>query len=160
LTIPDPTVKGGVAVVNEMYEGGPVRPSHCLRLGYDATDRGLVRVGTASPAVIWGGHIFADGRSINTGFTTILPPNAPTCGYNAGGGGVGWGAFSPTSNHSGGVNAVSMDGAVRFVSDTINTGDLNGLQGGENSTNANDGPSNFGVWGALGTPSAGESASL
>jgi len=168
--IPDPTVRGGVATVNEMYTEEPeheVRPSHCLRLGYNPNDRTLVRVNDAplSPAWIWGGQIFGDGRSINTCFHTILPPNSLTCGYNAGGGGNGWGVYSPTSNHTGGVNVVFMDGAVRFVSDSINTGDLNGLQGANGGTSTpsgqvNEGPSNFGIWGALGTPAAGESASL
>jgi prepilin-type processing-associated H-X9-DG protein len=160
---PDTTERGGVAVVNEMHsaEGGPVRPSYCLNLGYD-TDRTLVR---RPAAVVWGGNIFGDGRSINTGFHTILQPNSISCGYNAGGGGTGWGVFSPTSYHTGGVNVAFMDGAIRFVSNSINAGDPNGLQGGTDSVDrgtewVNEGPSNFGVWGALGTPAAGESASL
>jgi len=57
-----------------------------------------------------------------------------------------------------------MDGSVRFIPDTINTGDLNAPQGGHHEGTGTQpvqpGPSNYGVWGALGTPQAGESASL
>ena len=116
-----------------------------------------------------------------------MPPNSLSCSYNPGGGendpgfpgngGTGWGIFTPSSNHTGGVNVVFMDGAVRFVSDAINTGDPNGLQGGmgtrpthvvytddgnvdDTLSAVNEGQSNFGVWGGLGTPAGGESTSL
>lgn len=42
-----------------------------------------------------------------------------------------------------------MDGSVRFVSDTIDTGNLNDYQ-------ATSGKSPYGVWGAMGTPQGGE----
>ena len=155
LQAPDDRVKSGVAVVNAMYQGGPVYPAPCLNQGYNPNDRTRVN---GAPAIIWGGHIFADGRSINTGFTTTLPPNSISCGYNAGGGGQGWGTYAPTSNHTGGVSVAFMDGSVRFVSDTVNAGDPNGLQGG--TPNANSGKSNYGIWGGLGTPAAGESVTL
>ncbi|MDR2757260.1 MAG: DUF1559 domain-containing protein, partial [Planctomycetaceae bacterium] len=63
-----------------------------------------------------------------------------------------WGVFPPVSNHSGGVTVGLLDGSVRFITDTINCGDLNAAA-------VKTGSSPFGVWGALGSPSGGESVS-
>jgi len=134
-------------------------PALCQTMSVSPNDRQTL-VSAASP---WGGVVFSDGRAVYSGFHTVLPPNAPTCQWAYAGEG-GWGLFTASSRHSGGVNAMFMDGAVRFISETINTGDLNGIQGGHHEgTGAhaiNPGPSNYGVWGALGTPQGGESASL
>jgi hypothetical protein len=54
--------------------------------------------------------------------------------------------------HTGGVNIVSMDGSVRFISDGIDTGNTAAIN------TAPTGPSLYGVWGALGTISGGEVA--
>ena len=91
-----------------------------------------------------------------TVFHTIMPPNGPSCGDD-------WGdtlVSSATSYHSGGVNAVMGDGSVRFVSDTIDCGDLSYPcplnPAGHVSNRPVGGPSPFGVWGALGTINGGE----
>ena len=102
------------------------------------------------------GHAINWGVTAIQGFNTILPPNSPNC--HSGGavdaaGVIQWGIYSASSFHSGGVNVVFFDGAVRFVPDTINFG-LN------DSSQRASGPSLFGTWGALGTPNGGESASL
>ncbi len=70
--------------------------------------------------------------------TTVLPPNGPSC-YSGGGDNPSnqWGIYTPGSQHTGGVQVLLGDGAVRFVSNNVNTGNLT--------------PSNLGVWGALGT---------
>ena len=85
-----------------------------------------------------------------------MPPNGPSCGDD-------WGdtlVSSATSYHSGGVNAVMGDGSVRFVSDTIDCGDLSYPcplnPAGHVSNRPVGGPSPFGVWGALGTINGGE----
>ena len=98
---------------------------------------------------------FAVGTSIVAAFQTVEPPNSPTCysgsGYAIGGGGF----FPPTSNHSGGVNVGMADGAVRFISETIDSGDQ--AYTGAEVTN---GPSPWGVWGAMGSIAGGETKAL
>ncbi len=107
-------------------------------------------VATSTGFVRGGG--FAVGTSIVAAFQTIEPPNSPTCysgsGFSIGGGGF----FPPTSNHSGGVNVGMADGSVRFISETIECGDQN-YTGAE----VTNGPSPWGVWGALGSIAGGES---
>lgn len=94
------------------------------------------------------GVMFGFGHARYSGFNTILPPNYPSCAY---GWEVqnGWGAFSPSSNHSGGVNCARVDGSVMFVSDTIDTN-------GSTANCVSGGASPFGVWGALGSCNGGE----
>lgn len=94
-----------------------------------------------------------DGRYSMGGFSTVLPPNSPSCSptdFTA-----GWGAFSATSYHSGGINAALFDGSVRFIGNTIDCG---------NVTNVHPypyvGESVFGVWGAMGSACGGESKTL
>lgn len=53
------------------------------------------------------------GRSL---YCHILPPNRPSC---TNGGSIPYGAFTAASLHSGGVNLLLADGAVRFISEQI-----------------------------------------
>ena len=78
---------------------------------------------------------------------TILPPNGPSCGHS-----YRWTVRTARSRHSGGVNALMLDGAVWFVSQTIDAGNRSAS---ELLTTA--GASPYGVWGALGTRAGGES---
>jgi len=144
-----------------IYVGGTPAPANCLNDATVAGDRSRLKDG----AIYWGGQILADGRPANNGFHTVLPPNSPSCLFSAvGNQDNGWGIFSASSFHPGGVQGVFMDGSVRFISETINTGNLNGAQGGQNEGGTSfvvqPGASNYGVWGALGTPQGGESQSL
>jgi prepilin-type processing-associated H-X9-DG protein len=61
--------------------------------------------------------------------------------------------FAAGSRHTGGVNSCFADGSVRFISDSIDAGNQ-GLV--ENVA----GLSPYGVWGALGSRSGGEVATL
>jgi prepilin-type N-terminal cleavage/methylation domain-containing protein len=99
------------------------------------------------------GKSWACGRLIDTGFNTILPPNGPNCGHVNGEGAEG--PFPPSSYHPGGVVAAMADGAVRFISETIETGDLSKLE-----MTGKSGESPFGVWGALGSRAGGEAKML
>ena len=66
------------------------------------------------------------------------------------------GIYPPNSYHTGGVNAVMVDGSVHFISENIDTGNLT-LPMPEAVTWGN--PSPYGVWGAMGTAIGGESYS-
>lgn len=89
------------------------------------------------------------------GFHTIMPPNGPSCNKETTEA-IRVGILAPTSHHSGGVNVGMADGAVRFVTDSVDTGGLPKTRTGTYL----QGESVFGVWGAMGTPDGGESKSL
>jgi prepilin-type processing-associated H-X9-DG protein len=88
-----------------------------------------------------------DGYPAFTGFNTILPPNSPSCAQDNWG--DTWGVFSASSFHPGGVNGLMGDGSVHFITNSINTGNLN-------SPEVTSGPSPYGVWGAMGSINGGE----
>ena len=117
-------------------------PTTCLAM---KGENGLYVSGADAQA--WSGIRWNDGVPAFTGVTTVLPPNSPSC-TNATWDGE-WGIFSPTSYHPGGVLALLADGAVRFISETINTGNLA-------APSVYTGASPYGVWGALGSKKGGE----
>ncbi len=90
------------------------------------------------------------GCPIMAGFNTVLPPNGPSCVASA------WFENStvipPTSYHPGGVVLAMGDASVRFISETIDTGD-------PTLPEVYSGPSPYGVWGALGSKFGGETVS-
>lgn len=97
--------------------------------------------------VAWAGKRWPDGTLCYTGFTTVLPPNSPSCIWQNWDG--DWGISSPSSNHPGGVLVTMADGSVQFVNEFIDTGSL-GLPA------PSSGPSPYGVWGAMGSKDGGE----
>lgn len=106
----------------------------------------------ADPTTVKGasGVRWQDGQTTWVGFTTVIGPNGPSCAEDTNTGGDSQHmVHPPTSQHTGGVNALMADGAVRFISDNIDTGNL-GLPG------VNAGPSPYGVWGALGSKAGNE----
>ena len=91
-----------------------------------------------------------NNSSFHGTFCTVLPPNSPSVYQTGANYSV---VFSATSLHPSGVNASLMDGAVKFVSETIDSG-----TGKAHVNPANpEGPSPFGVWGAYGSCDGGES---
>ena len=110
------------------------------------------------------GRRWCDARSACSNFTACLPPNAPSCCGSGGGSKDDFTISTPSSNHSGGVNVVMCDGSVRFVSETVDCGDITNIMGGAANTGGCDytwaGKSYHGVWGAMATPGKGETESL
>jgi len=103
-----------------------------------------------------GGRFWADCIPQRLTFSTVLPPNGPSCSTLTSASNSR-AYLSPSSNHTGGVQVLRGDASVHFVSDTVESG---------NSMNptppmfVHDGPSNFGVWGAMGSINGGEATSL
>jgi prepilin-type processing-associated H-X9-DG protein len=97
----------------------------------------------------YSGRYWATGYIGTTMFTTILPPNSPSCFTGAGTTGTGGHFASATSNHNGGVNVGFGDASVRFVPDTVNRGNIS-------LPPVTLGASPYGVWGALGSRDGGE----
>jgi len=100
-----------------------------------------------------GGRHLWDGQPERVGFTTILGPNSVGCAE-----GTDVNADSqhniipPTSYHTGGVHCLMGDGAVRFISDNIDTGNL----GAATPAAGSSALSPYGIWGALGSKSGTE----
>ncbi len=92
------------------------------------------------------GGIWAFGHPNWAGFSTILPPNSPSCyERNNNNPSNSVGVFSVSSMHTGGVVIAIADGSVRFITQSIDCGNY-GVAPNRN----------FGVWGALGTIAGGE----
>lgn len=107
------------------------------------------------------GRGWGDGIPMLTGFFTVVPPNGPSCATNVvwtqGGSASGanfWHAPSASSRHFGGVQMARCDGSTGFISEQIDAGDP--TRNGPSSSYT--GPSYWGVWGAMGTPSGGETS--
>jgi prepilin-type processing-associated H-X9-DG protein len=123
-------------------------PSTCL-----AVSDGINYVGGTQLKTVWG-NLWTDGQAERVGFNTILPPNAPSCGGANANADNTTAVLPPTSGHPGGVNVAFGDGAVAFISDSIDTGNL-----GVPIAHTSAVPSPYGVWGALGTKAGGEGVS-
>jgi prepilin-type N-terminal cleavage/methylation domain-containing protein/prepilin-type processing-associated H-X9-DG protein len=101
------------------------------------------------------GYRWADGAALYTGMNTILPPNSEVC---LAGGDSGIGIVPPSSRHQGGVHVLMGDGAVKFITDSIEAGNLDSgtvmLGGTEQREPGAISP--YGLWGALGTRASKE----
>jgi len=98
------------------------------------------------------GWCWADALAHRNSFSTVIPPNGPSCTTATGNARA---YCSASSNHTGGVNIAMLDGSVQFISDTIDCGDVSA----DYPNFVKSGYSNFGVWGAMGSVNGGESKS-
>ena len=97
---------------------------------------------------------WADYRLNYTGFQTIVPPNGPTCTRSNDN---SEGFFTAGSNHQGGCHILMGDGAVVFITDSVDGGDQN--QGPVQTRGPwplGGSQSPYGLWGAMGTRDTAE----
>ena len=94
------------------------------------------------------GGRWADGRPPFSSVFTVIPPNGASCitGWNE----SGQALSTVGSRHQGGAHVLMTDGAVKFITDSIEAGDQTAdpLRSGL--------PSPYGLWGLLGTRAAKE----
>ena len=98
------------------------------------------------------GYCWADSQQRQTGFHTILPPNSPICmPHDSNGSSI----MTAGSRHQGGVHVLMSDGAVVFMTDSVEAGNQNHAMVWLNGTLALDNQpgraSPYGLWGGLGT---------
>ena len=97
------------------------------------------------------GMQWAWAMPFNSAFTTITPPNSELCINLSDEGG---GSISVSSRHWGGAHLLMGDGAVVFLTDSIDVGDLSAKP--ISDTNQPGAKSPYGIWGAMGTRDASE----
>ncbi len=97
------------------------------------------------------GRRWPDGRPQYTTFTTIRPPNS----YNVARWEGNFGIFSAASRHQGGCHVLMGDGAVKFITDSIEAGNQGMLTYSQYNPRPGK-PSPYGLWGKLGTKASKE----
>jgi prepilin-type N-terminal cleavage/methylation domain-containing protein len=146
VTVPAKTVQH-VLAVHQRVSGLVNNPRLCMTV----TDGTYFIAGSAVQARF--GTSWTDGQPMYVAFNTVLPPNAPACADGGTNGDSTDLVIPPSSRHPGGVMSTFTDGSTHFISNTINTGNLSARQ-------RIDGQSVYGVWGALGSKSGNEAASI
>ncbi|EMI15542.1 secreted protein containing DUF1559 [Rhodopirellula maiorica SM1] len=95
------------------------------------------------------GFKWAFGEPVFCGMTTITPPNGVLCTGDLS---ISDAIAPPSSRHQGGVHVLMGDGAVKFVTDSIEAGNQSSRHVGNGADFLPPGSmSPFGLWGSLGT---------
>ena len=123
-------------------------PSVCIAAPRDPVSSFLFASGTSTYS-IKGGVRCWDANTVYAVCQTMSPPNAPSCEN----GNEGRANIAVSSYHSGGANVALYDGSVKFVSETIDCGNVSAAP-------VKLGQSPYGVWGAMGSVNGGETKSL
>jgi prepilin-type N-terminal cleavage/methylation domain-containing protein len=146
VTVPVKTVQH-VLGVHQRVSGLVNNPSLCRTV----TDGTYFVAGSAIQARF--GIAWQDAQPMYVAFNTVFPPNGPACAQDGTNGDSAHLVIPPASRHPGGVMSTFTDGSTHFISNTINTGNLSARQ-------RIDGPSVYGVWGALGSKSGSEAVAI
>lgn len=152
-------IRRGTALDSVGTVGGAFSPSLCMSRKGPNNTIVAARLQNSYGDTGWGkGRRWGDSLNAFTGFFTILPPNAPTCANdNAESNAMP----TASSEHTGGVNTAYFDGSVHFISNNIDTGDLTiAFPQPPANTRTYGGPSLWGVWGAMGSQSGGETVEV
>ncbi|MCM2372677.1 DUF1559 domain-containing protein [Aporhodopirellula aestuarii] len=134
-------------------------PSHCRDTPglIDAQRPQFWASGTPVFSAVEGrGYRWAEYLPYYGGFYTILPPNSEVCSISD----TGDTLASATSRHQGGAHILMGDGAVKFITDSIEAGNSRAAMvwEGGNATlgNVPGARSPYGLWGAIGTRASKE----
>ncbi len=106
------------------------------------------------------GMRWADGRPVMTSVTTIMPPNKVSCSWAGDGSDA---MVTVGSRHQGGAHVLMGDGAVKFITDSIEAGNKSANSPNwpaGTSTTRPGAASPYGLWGALGTRGMKENVTL
>jgi prepilin-type processing-associated H-X9-DG protein len=138
------TIRDNPNTCREVNMLDPDRPNFWLAGGIEPNSKGR-------------GFRWADAQAMHTQMHTILPPNSPVCIPHDSNGPSHMGA---SSRHQGGAHVLMADGAVIFITDSIEAGNQNNpvVWRGGNAANNNEpgSQSPFGLWGAMGSRGARE----
>ena len=101
------------------------------------------------------GYRWASGCYPYSVVNTVLPPNKEVCLAISH---TGNGIAPPSSRHQGGAHVLMGDGAVVFMTDSVEAGDSSHgtVRRGRTGTRAPGSASPYGLWGSLGTRASGE----
>ena len=100
-----------------------------------------------------------DWYTCNNAFYSLLPPNSPSCDTN--GSSSQNALMSASSNHPGGVNVTFLDGSGRFISEAIETKNLNVQNYSRESIADSAGNAfSYGVWSELGSINGNENPTI
>ena len=102
------------------------------------------------------GYQWTNGEHLHTGMHTILPPNSTLCYQGEWPGQEG--ICPPSSHHQGGAHILMGDGAVIFMTDSVESGDQHThmVEVGQAAPAQPGAKSPYGLWGALGTRASRE----
>jgi len=125
--------------------GAAADPSICVNVA----SGGKYNAGQAVASTSGAGALWHSGMMPQASFNTVLAPNSPSCMVT----GANLALTSASSFHPGGVHVSMVDGSVRFIRESIDCGD-------PATREVASGQSPYGVWGALGTISGGETLRL
>jgi hypothetical protein len=138
--------KAGVSGIAKDVVGLSENPSLCLKAAKDANTKWWPQ---------GRGSRWCDGLLATSGYQAVLPPNSPSCTSDQG---IDDAVIAASSRHQGGVYVLMSDGAVGFISDTIDCGDptIPGVAYGRDGVSRPGRKSPYGLWGALGTRASKE----